>query len=111
MTGTFSADIARTLTAAPRIAVFEDGFENIAYRNLNAAGITDSTGAMWSAASVDLLSEAEIVGPTTTSRTDGALFRADGSPAFCHVTSMHWEPPGGSPASARVTAVVDEVRA
>jgi hypothetical protein len=110
VTGTFSADIARTLTAAPRIAVFADGNENIAFTNLNAAGITDSAGAVWGPTSVDLLTEAEITGPTAASTTDGALFRADGSPAFCHVTSMHWELPTGPGSTARISAVVGEVR-
>lgn len=109
VTGTFSADVSRTLTAAPSIAVFADGNEAIAFTDLNAAGIPDSTGAAWSATSVDLLSDARIAGPTTTSSTDGALFRADGSPAYCHITSMHWDP--GGAALARVPAIVAEVRA
>lgn len=39
--GTFSGDVRRTMTAAPTIAVFEDGNEAIAFNNLNAAGIPD----------------------------------------------------------------------
>ncbi len=106
----FSADIARTLVAAPRIGVFQDGNEDIAYDSLNAAGVTDSMGNAWSDTSPDALSEAEITGPTTTSRTDGALFATDGSPAFCHVTSMHWDAPTGAGSEARVSGVVAEVR-
>lgn len=110
VTGTFSADIARTLTAAPRIAVFEDGNEDIAFADLNAAGMTDSAGNAWSAASPDVLNVAEITGPTTASTTDGALFRADGSPAYCHMTSMHWETPTGGGATTLINGVVGEVR-
>jgi len=111
VTGTFSADISRTLTAAPRIAVFEDGNEDIAFADLNAAGIRDSAGNVWSATSPDVLSVAELTGPTTTSNTDGALFRADGSPAFCHVTSMHWDTPAGGFGGTALNGVVGEVRA
>jgi hypothetical protein len=110
VTGTFSADIARTLTAAPRIAVFEDGNEDIAFADLNAAGMTDSAGNAWSATSPDVLSVAEITGPTTASNTDGALFRSDGSPAYCHMTSMHWETPTGGGATTLINGVVGEVR-
>src|SRR5207248_9876513 len=46
----FTAPIARTLTAAPKIGVFVDGFEDIAFRYLNAAKIPDSTGQAWPAA-------------------------------------------------------------
>jgi MYXO-CTERM domain-containing protein len=109
VTGTFSADVSRTLTAAPRIGVFQDGNEAIAFTDLNAAGVTDSSGAAWSATSGDLLTDVAIVGPTTTSTTDGALFRADGSPNYCHVTSMHWQPTTAA-AIARVPGVVSEVR-
>ena len=66
VTGTFTADIAKTLTAAPRVAVLMDGFQAIAIGGFNAAGIPDSTGAAWSATSVDVLTEAAVAGPTTT---------------------------------------------
>jgi len=104
VTGTFTADIAKTLTAAPRIAVLQDGFETIAIGNFNAAGITDSTGAAWSAASVDVLSEAAVAGPTTTSHVDGGLWNTDGTPRYCNVTSMHYN------ATAATPEVVAEVR-
>jgi len=104
VTGTFTADIAKTLTAAPRVAVLQDGFEAIAIGDFNAAGITDSTGAAWSQTSVDVLSEAVVAGPTTTSHVDGGLWNADGTPKYCNVTSMHYN------ATARTPEVVAEVR-
>jgi uncharacterized repeat protein (TIGR01451 family) len=104
VTGTFTADIARTLTAAPRVAVLQDGFEQIAIADFNAAGIPDSTGAAWSAASSDVLSEAAVAGATTTSHVDGALWNADGTPAYCNVSSMHYN------ATAATPEVVAEVR-
>ncbi len=107
VTGAFDADVSRTLTAAPRIAVFEDGNEAIAFTDLNAAGIPDSAGMTWAATSVDLLTPTQVAGPSTTSHTDGALFRADGTPAYCHVTSMHWNPAAADP----VGEIVSEVRA
>jgi len=104
VTGTFTADIAKTLTAAPRIAVLRDGFETIAIADFNAAGIPDSTGAAWSATSTDVLPEAAVAGPTTTSHVDGGLWNADGTPKYCNVTSMHYD------ATATTPEVVAEVR-
>ena len=101
--GSFSGDVRRTMTGAPTIAVFQDGNEQIAFDNLNAAGIPDSAGAVWSATSVDLLTEASIVGPTTTDDADGALFR-NGAPYYCQMTSMHYN------ATAQTNEVVQEVR-
>jgi uncharacterized repeat protein (TIGR01451 family) len=88
--GSFTAEIARTLVAAPRIGVLEDGDQAIAFENLNAAGIRDSTGASWNMASPDLLSEPEVAGPTTGSAQDGALFGADGLPRYCQLMAMHY---------------------
>jgi len=102
--GTFTADIAKTLTAAPRIAVFQDGFEAISIADFNAAGIPDSTGAPWTATSTDVLSEAVVAGPTTTSHVDGGLWNADGTVKYCNLTSMHYN------ATARTPEVVSEVR-
>jgi len=104
VTGTFTADVAKTLTAAPRIAVLQDGFEAIAIGDFNAAGIPDSAGAAWAAASIDVLSEATVAGPTTTSHVDGGLWNADGTARYCNVTSMHYD------ATARTPEVVQEVR-
>jgi outer membrane protein OmpA-like peptidoglycan-associated protein len=104
VTGTFTADIAKTLTAAPRIALLQDGFEAIEIGNLNAAGIPDSTGAAWTAASPDVLPEATVAGPTKTSHIDGGLWNTDGTPKYCNVTSMHYN------ATAQTPEVVAEVR-
>ena len=97
VTGTFTADIARTLTAAPRIAVLQDGFEAIAVGDFNAAGIPDSSGAAWTATSVDVLSEAAVAGATTTNHADGGLWNADGTPRYCNLTSMHYNPTAQTP--------------
>ncbi|MGZ5968263.1 MAG: DUF11 domain-containing protein, partial [Polyangiales bacterium] len=96
-TAIFTADVRRTLTAAPKIAVFVDGNELIAFTNLNAAGIPDSAGKAWPtvvdatgayAGSVDVLSDAEIKGAGT------GLMNADGTPKYCQLTSMHYAGPG-----------------
>jgi uncharacterized protein (TIGR03382 family) len=110
--GSFSADVQRTLTAAPKVGVFQDGAEAIAYADLNAAGIPDSTGAAWAAGSADELSEAELRGPTGDGNTGGSgadgVLNAGGTQNYCHITSMHWD---GSPNGAAVTnEVVREVR-
>ena len=102
--GSFSADVQRTLTAAPRIAVFQDGAEAIAFTDFNAAGIPDSTGAAWTSSSVDVLSEAELAGTATGGAADGVL--TTGAQRYCHVTSMHYN--GGT---ARTNEIVREVRA
>ncbi|MDB4995785.1 MAG: sdr, partial [Myxococcaceae bacterium] len=104
VTGTFSADIERTMTAAPRIAIFQDGNQTIAYNDLNAAGIRDSAGNTWTDASPTTFTEAEIIGPTTTNDADGALFGPGGVPAFCHITSHHYV------ATASTNEVVQEFR-
>ncbi|HEU4733664.1 MAG TPA: OmpA family protein [Kofleriaceae bacterium] len=104
VTGAFTADVARTLTAAPTVAVLRDGFEAIAIADFNAAGIPDSTGAAWTATSVDVLSEAAVSGPTTSSHADGALWNPDGTPRYCTLSSMHYD------ATAATPEVVAEVR-
>jgi uncharacterized repeat protein (TIGR01451 family)/MYXO-CTERM domain-containing protein len=105
ISGTFTAPIERTLDAAPRIAVLQDGFEAIAIADFNEAGIPDSTGQPWDATtSPDVLSEATVAGPTTTSHVDGGLWNADGTPKYCALTSMHYNP------TARTPEVVAEVR-
>lgn len=99
-TSAFTADVRKTLSAAPRIAVFVDGNEDIAFRYLNAARIPDSTGQAWPngklnnyATYPDVLSPAAIRGATTSGAADGALMRADGTPAYCQITSMHYASP------------------
>ncbi len=89
-TAPFSADVARTLVAAPNIAMFADGNEKIARGYVQAAQIPDSTGSLaWANDSPDMLSPAEVAG-TTTNQADGALFDEDGDPVYCQLMSMHW---------------------
>jgi hypothetical protein len=103
-TAGFAADDSRVLTSAPRLAVALDRYQTIAFANFNAAGIPDSTGARWSMSSPDLLDEAELAGPTTTSSRDGALWNSDGTPKYCHLTFTYYWP------TYRTPAVVQEVR-
>ncbi|HEY0190012.1 MAG TPA: Ig-like domain-containing protein [Kofleriaceae bacterium] len=105
ISGTFTAQIARTMTAAPRIAVLKDGYQAIAITDLNYAAIPDSTGADWNeTTSPDVLTEATVAGPTTTSHIDGGLWNADGTPRYCTLASMHYN------ATAVTPEVVAEVR-
>lgn len=105
----FSADITEVLRAAPRVGVFTDEFELIAFNVLNAAGITDSAGLAWPTASasnypgrVDILNASQVAGASSGSGTDGALLRGDGTPAFHFLISMHYDSPSSE--------VVREVR-
>lgn len=89
----FSGDVARLLVGAPRLAELKDGNEAIAFNNLNAAGITDALGGTWTAASPDLLTEADVKGLTSATDDDGALFiltTVPHMPRYCHLTSMHY---------------------
>jgi uncharacterized repeat protein (TIGR01451 family)/MYXO-CTERM domain-containing protein len=99
----FSAEVRRRLTAAPHIGVFLDGFEYFAFGYLNAAGIPDSVGQAWPVVTAsqtsypgypDILTAAAIKG--------GALVNADGTPAYCAVSSMHYL---GTPDDLVVAAV------
>jgi uncharacterized repeat protein (TIGR01451 family) len=101
-TQAFTAEVRRTLTSAPRVGVFADGHEVIASRYLNAAGIRDSAGQPWPttfdstrayAAYPDMIDTNELAGVVTSGSPDGALLRADGTPIFCHVSSMHYSLP------------------
>ena len=103
LSGSFDAEIARTLTAAPRIAILIDGFESISLSNLNAAGIPDSAGNAWSAASADVLTEAAVAGPSAAT-SDGALFHSGGLPRYCYMVSNHYV------ATATTPQVVGETR-
>lgn len=103
VSGSIVADVARTLNAAPRLAILKDGNEQIAMNDLNAAGIPDATGGAWSATSPDLLTEADVAGPTTVDDADGALFDG-GMPRYCHLSSIHYN------ATATTNEVVQEVR-
>jgi len=89
-TAGFVGHVKVHMVAAPKIAIFADGHEDIAMDYLNAAGIPDSTGAAWTAASPDALTVNEVRGLTDTVHDDGALFDGAGRPAFCEFMSMHW---------------------
>lgn len=96
-TAPFSAYVSRVLVNAPNIGINADGHECIAFSYLNAAGIPDSKGQSWPAKCQssylgypDIMTPAQIAGPTTTSHTDGALFGPTGLPRYCQLMSMHW---------------------
>ena len=91
VTAPFTGDVARYLVAAPTIAMHQDGNEQIARSYLQAAGIPDSTlDPTWPVTSPDMLTPAEVAGPTATSHHDGKLFDANGDPVYCQFMSMHW---------------------
>ena len=107
-TAPFTGNVARTMLHAPTIAVFADGNEDIATGYLRAAGIPQSSGAEFpsskcgtsncgpSTANPDMLTEEAIMGPLGTCAApnldhhNGALFKPDGTPAYCQIMSMHW---------------------
>ncbi|MCL4226076.1 MAG: hypothetical protein KJZ91_16555 [Myxococcales bacterium] len=100
--------VSRQLVAAPTIAVFSDGNEDIATRYLRAAGIPQSNGSEFPAnrcgasncgpgtANPDMLTVPSIMGDMGTcdapnlDHKNGSLFTADGLPAYCQIMSMHW---------------------
>lgn len=103
-----TATVARTMIAAPTIAVFADGNEPIATGYLRAAGIPQSDGHEFPTArcggadcgpgtgNPDMLTEEAIMGDLgtcaapITNHHNGALFDASGNPRFCQIMSMHW---------------------
>lgn len=105
----FTGPVNKTLTVAPSIAVFADGNEDIATGYLRAAGIKQSNGDEFPAAKCDegscgpgtanpdLLTVPSIMGDMGTcdapnlDHKNGALFNADGVPAYCQIMSMHWD--------------------
>ena len=107
-TESFTGNSAREMIAAPTIAVFSDGNEDIATGYLRAAGIPQSNGAEFPAAKCganncgpgtanpDMLSPEAIAGDLGTCNApnldhkNGALFKPDGTPAYCQIMSMHW---------------------
>lgn len=107
-TAPFTADSKKELLAAPTIAVFADGNEDIATAYIRAAGIKQSNGAEFPAAKCaagtcgpgtanpDLLTVPSIMGNMGTcdapnlDHKNGALFTSDGLPAYCQIMSMHW---------------------
>jgi hypothetical protein len=108
-TAPFTGNVARTMIAAPTIAVFADGNENIATGYLRAAGIPQSNGSEFPSAKCgaancgpgtanpDMLTEKAIMGDLGTcdapnlDHRNGALFKANGDPAYCQIMSMHWD--------------------
>jgi hypothetical protein len=107
-TADFTGNSAREMIANPTIAVFADGNETIATGYLRAAGIPQSNGTEFPNAKCgtsncgpgsinpDMLTEEAIMGDMGTCSApnldhhNGALFKADGTPAFCQIMSMHW---------------------
>ncbi len=107
-TAPFTGNVGRMMIHPPTIAVFADGHEDIATGYIRAAGIPQSSGAEFPAqtcgtsncgpgtANPDMLTEEAIMGPLGTcanpnlDHKNGALFKADGSPAYCQIMSMHW---------------------
>jgi len=104
----FEGYVRRQMIAAPSIAVFSDGNEDIATGYLRSAGIPQSNGAEFPAdrcrdgecgpgtANPDMLTVESIMGDMGTCEApnmdhrNGALFNAAGEPAFCQIMSMHW---------------------
>jgi MYXO-CTERM domain-containing protein len=97
------------MIAAPSIAVFADGNEDIAQSYLLNAGIPQSNGLEFpgdkcgnddcgpGTDNPDLLTVPSVAGdmgtcdqPSTDHR-NGALFNSDGTPAYCQIMSMHWD--------------------
>ena len=107
-TAAFTGNSAREMIAAPTIAVFSDGNEDIATGYLRAAGIPQSNGTEFPANKCggadcgpgtmkpDMLTPEQIAGDLGTCNApnldhkNGALFKADGTPRYCQIMSMHW---------------------
>ena len=104
----FEGWVKKSMTAAPTIAVFSDGNEDIAAGYLRAAGIPQSNGSEFPDAKCgadncgpgtenpDMLTVESVIGDMGTcdapnlDHRNGALFNADGVPAYCQIMSMHW---------------------
>jgi hypothetical protein len=106
--GAFDGYVRKEMIAAPTIAVFSDGNEDIANGYLRAAGIPQSNGAEFPSgrcggvcgpgtANPDMLTVESIMGDMGTcdapnlDHQNGSLFTADGVPAYCQIMSMHWD--------------------
>ena len=107
-TAAFTGEVSRELLAAPTIAVFSDGNEEIATSYLRAAGIKMSNGADFpdngcgatdcgpGTAKPDMLTVPSIMGDMGTcdapnyDHENGSLFTDDGLPQYCQIMSMHW---------------------
>jgi uncharacterized protein (TIGR03382 family) len=106
-TASFVGTVGKRMVAAPTIAVFSDGHEDIATGYLRAAGIPQSNGNEFppdtcgdcgpGTPNPDMLTVRAIMGPMGTcskqnyNHKNGALFTDDGVPAFCQIMSMHWD--------------------
>jgi MYXO-CTERM domain-containing protein len=108
-TASFQGVVGKAMAAAPTIAVFSDGNEDIATSYLRAAGIPQSSGAEYPAgkcaagacgpgtANPDMLTVPSIMGEmgtcdaVNTDHKNGALFTKDGLPAYCQIMTMHWD--------------------
>ncbi len=108
-TEAFSAYVKKEMLAAPTIAVFSDGNEDIATSYLRAAGIPQSNGMEFPADKCgqddcgpdtdnpDMLTVPSVAGDMGTcdnqnhDHKNGALFTSDGLPAYCQIMSMHWD--------------------
>ncbi len=107
-TESFTGYVRKEMLAAPTIAVFSDGNEDIATSYLRAAGIPQSNGNEFPAQKCDkipcgpgtenpdMLTVPSIMGDMGTcdapnyDHRNGALFTPDGIPAYCQIMSMHW---------------------
>jgi MYXO-CTERM domain-containing protein len=108
-TAAFTGNVRKEMVQAPTIAVFSDGNEDIATGYLRAAGIPQSNGAEFpdgrcnapadcgpGTPNPDMLTVVSIMGDMgtcdapNTDHQNGALFNADGTPAYCQIMSMHW---------------------
>ncbi len=108
-TADFDGYVRKEMIAAPTIAVFSDGNEDIATGYLRAAGIPQSDGSEFPAnrcgnndcgpgtANPDMLTVESIMGDMGTcdspnnNHKNGSLFTPDGLPAYCQIMSMHWD--------------------
>lgn len=107
-TAEFTGWVRKEMIVAPTIAVFSDGNEDIATGYLRAAGIPQSNGMEFppnkcgaddcgpGTDNPDMLTVPSIMGDMGTcdnlnyDHKNGALFTADGLPAYCQIMSMHW---------------------
>ena len=107
-TAAFSGEAKKEMVAAPTIAVFSDGNEDIATSYLRAAGIPQSNGSEFPAAKCaegtcgagtanpDMLTVPSVAGDMGTcdepnkDHMNGQLF-SGGVPAYCQIMSMHWD--------------------
>lgn len=104
-TQAFDATARLVLTASPRIAVLAGSAEAIIFSYLNAAGITDESNLPWTTTSVNLLTQPQVAGLSTSNPADGALFNSSGQPKFCALVTGHW-----NTTSPEIPHVVPEIQ-